>query len=652
MLKFFRKYNRIILVFGGSILMVLFLLPGTQLFVPDPYAATIGRVGNVELTMGDKANAENELVLVQQLGLSPLIVQSEQTDRPLQWLLMLHEARQQGVYISTAEARAYLDSRLSNSGVTAKQLAVRSNTTEQFLVQAVQHHLMTEGLASLMYLQSQAVPVPRVSSPQVRHFVRDMQSRVTVRMVAVDAEAMLEAVEEPTQQELLDAFEVNKADPPGRSKPYGFGYRLPSRVKLEYVAVPLNTLEAKISANDIDDVEAQRFYLQNPDEFREKPVNPLGEPLTDPNNPTAAPPGPVKPYRDVAQSIKDRLARQKQIELQTRIVKHIQAQLNEQVRLLPKDTDGYYAMPAGYAPLSFEQLQSQIQDSGQFGVLLTTVRDDQWRSAEDIGKFEGFGDAEIEISGFPVPVEAYIMSAKELNPPPTSRLTALKLQVNVAAQPVTDAEGTVYIFRLTAADPAHVPASLDEVRDAVTRDVKRLKAYKKLVETKKDEIRAAALDGGLDKVAETYKTKVETLDGVRRREFSQDMFGRFQAVVPTLAVVGQNEAFIDSVFEVAERIRAAGGVDKAKAEDKIAALPVDMAQKLCVIQLIEYNPANIEQFNIIKSMAPMYIGSMVGDVQTPGPHPLSFEALKQRVGYVAEDAPDEPAPDAGTTAAK
>ena len=67
---------------------------------------------------------------------------------------------------------------------------------------------------------------------------------------------------------------------------------------------------------------------------------------------------------------------------------------------------------------------------------------------------------------------------------PNNPLVTQRLQVGVPSQPVESFDQSRYIFRLTDAQPTHEPETLDEVKDAVTRDAKKKAAYDLLLAEK------------------------------------------------------------------------------------------------------------------------------------------------------------------------
>ena len=69
MLKFFREYNKYILVVGVALLMVAFLVgPTLSMFAPEPGAEMIGSIGDRQVTILDLRQAKSELTLLQDVA--------------------------------------------------------------------------------------------------------------------------------------------------------------------------------------------------------------------------------------------------------------------------------------------------------------------------------------------------------------------------------------------------------------------------------------------------------------------------------------------------------------------------------------------------------------------------------------------------------
>jgi len=628
MLKFFAKYQKILLVVGGSILMVIFLLPaGGQFLQPDPASQPIGTVNGRQLTLRDQRIAAAEIQLVQ--SISPQLGQNLPADE-LRWLLLIEEARKNGLYVSRAQAKGEIDNMISN-GVPIGQILQRAGANEDLLTQAMQHAIMILQLTNMIL--DPGVP----SEPRLAHTAQAIRAQAKVDLVGIDADQMLKELSgDPSEQQVKDLYDKYKTERRGNSEPYGFGYYLPRRVKLEYISVPLSRVTESI---EVDEVEAQKFYAKHPERYMKQSSSDSGDNALQLNEQS----GPL-PYRQVRDRVIDELTRQLAREKQNRIVKQIVARLSEHQRHLTRNDKGYYELSDDYTPLSFERISKDIQ--AEHNVLPDVVRiENRWLSLQDVSKLEGFGNAGFDLAGQRVGVAPYIASTRELNPAPNNPLTAMNLQTDIASRPVTDNDGNEYIFRLLAAEPAREPKSLDEVREQVVADAKRLEAYQLLKERAQKLLDRAQSDG-LSAMAKSFESSVTTVGPFSGRDRQAMMMGQRPTDPPTLPVVGQSEAFIEGVFDLGREIQQAGGLESANDAAKMTVIPIDGQQKVVVVKLTEYDPVDSQTYTMIKPMLPGYISQMsVVDMIDAQASPLQTDQIKKRIGFL-DAQPDEEEADA------
>lgn len=630
---FFRKYNKIILAVGGSLLMVIFLIPqAASQFVGAAADRTVGRIGEREIKLTDLRNANAEMQLLVSLNPNVSNTIPQGNEASLRWLLMIEEARQQGLFGSSAQSQQLL----SGWDVSAERLATLKSefrADDAFIYQALRHWQM------VMQLQRMLAP-HRPSEQALRHLAADTRihpalpaSTVSVEVVPLHADLMIDQVDEPTEAELLDRFQLHRDKLPGQSEPFGFGYAHPNRVKLEYITVPLERVEQSIT---IDEVEANRYYLENTDQFIPEVEGALPDVDV-----------PPLPYRDVRDKIIEQLTDEKTSEKMQRIVKTILAKLDETTRTYERDGESAF-VKVGQLP-DLEPIAEQIQQ--QYDVLPDINRiENRWIPVTEIGEIEGFGNAFLVIgSGNDrrgVPVAQYVNLVRELTPEDRNPLPALRLQVGLPSQAVGDMQGNRYIFRVLDTSPAQPAADLSEVREQVAQDVKKVKAYA-MLKRKADDYLQSALEKGLEDFAATIseETQVRPIVDFSRREMNPQV--ATEPVVPNLPVVGRSEQFVDGVFNLVESIGEAS-LDDVPDDQRTAALPVDRNLSVYITRVTEYLPVTSEEFAMYR---PYYASYLAQDnmfyVRRQGVNPLSLEALATRVGYTdadtdaQEDQPDD-----------
>jgi hypothetical protein len=151
-----------------------------------------------------------------------------------------------------------------------------------------------------------------------------------------------------------------------------------------------------------------------------------------------------------------------------------QRRLDDQAQRRPRSTQQAATAPAatqpdGFASFSYlEQLAADVQK--QLGVLpAVTSKSEQWLSSDDLGKLPGIGSAHRPSNGQSFP-NYVLQSAEPLMPVPSKADESAVLSLLEPSQPLEDADGNVYLFRLTDAQPAQAPQGLADVRDQVEAD--------------------------------------------------------------------------------------------------------------------------------------------------------------------------------------
>ena len=666
MLKFLRKHAKTLMVTLGSLLMLVFLLPaGGQFLMPDQSNPVIATAGGREFDLQAQRQAAEDLETFRMwVGMSRqgFAAQIELFTMPTEahhWMLLLHEARMQGVDVSVTWA----NSRASeiwktNDYAFGKMMQSRNIPLERF-ARMLRH-------AEIINRYKRFVTTPTATSePRLRRHAWENRSELTVERIALSTGAVAGEVPEPTPAELKAHFEQYKDTAPGQSKPFGFGYRHPHQLQLEYLAVELEPvlnqfkgrlnkrvngkltdeakklrveLAAEIKRRYEANVQAKKIFLnlavddpQTPDEKDKKPADSKDEKKeTDkteakPEEPKAKTAADYdgKPYKDVPYLIAESVLRKQVLEdraekIQEEIISRIQARVYESIRHLPQK-DGYRVLDEKYKPVDFQKLADQIEQ--QFKVRIRTVHDERWREPKELRNEEGIGTAWIDNkSSRRIFFTDYLSATRQLLPkgaePP---LNIPKIQKGIPSSVLVDDQGNRYVFRATDTREPSAPESLDQVRDQVEKDVRRLKAYRHL-EKIADTLLGWARDKGLSSVAESFKIPVDKPAPFNRQ------------------ATQFNEAFRDELFDLAESVREAGGLDQADPR-RLYRLHLDPAStRLELVHITDYQPIDEVTYRDIKRdlfselMRPS--GGFMNIVMMPPS--LQLEPLKKRLNFKLE----------------
>jgi len=210
---------------------------------------------------------------------------NERTQPEITWILLKEEARRAGGVVSDAAAQKLLGQILPQlaKGADASQvlaeIMARSHATQAQIVRAF------ADLLGVMFYTSGILDGQSVTTGQIQNAIARTQEKFDAEAVRIPAEWFIDHSAEVTQEQLTAQFEAYKNHLAGHfsdANPFGFGYKLPHRVQLEFMAVKVDDIKAQIQAPTAEQME--EYYSRNLDRFKyEEPVDaakPDGEKVT------------------------------------------------------------------------------------------------------------------------------------------------------------------------------------------------------------------------------------------------------------------------------------------------------------------------------------------------------------------------------------
>ena len=224
----------------------------------------------------------------------------------LYWIPLKEEAREAGCVVSNETAKEALKRiipAMTNQQITAGKLidtiVERSSIPEERII-----GIFAE-LLSVMTYGNIITRSENVTIDEVRTVLGRSGEKINAEYVRIGANDFADTQAEPTAQELAEQFEAYKrmtASYVSDENPYGFGYKLPARVRLEYLVVKLDDIKETIEEPTHE--EMGDYYRQNTHEFTYSAP-------ADPADPTAEKEEKVRSYAEVASRIKGTLKRNK-----------------------------------------------------------------------------------------------------------------------------------------------------------------------------------------------------------------------------------------------------------------------------------------------------------------------------------------------------
>lgn len=518
MLKFLRKYNKIILVVFGCFLMVVFLVPQglTQLFrnSEGPIRATYAG-GNIRQMDWARASVEVDLVS----ALWPTLTQALEIgeESAAHWILLAYEAEQGGFVGEYGDGQRQFAALVQRTALAsfaqqaqqigyppqvAQQVALQAwnnpdfareqlgiNLTREEVMAQVEQRMwgivesragqarMNErdvhrafaratGIERMLgtYLQA-AAPSDRRAMIEAKRVLDQVQADT----VFLPATLLLDDVPEPTDEQVREQFEAYRDARPGEGE-FGIGYTLPDRVKFETMTVNARAIRDSIQP-DLVDIR-KRFGA----------------------NPTR--------YSGTFEENEERIRQDLIAERTDEVLRAARQAFAAEVFLRTQNlkADGLYkVLPDGWEPIDFERIAQVIVDNvlDSTGVRIelpvVQTRASKWWTGQDI-----LGETDLRGAQWRVGQRAYqlaraLIGVRELDPE-----SGLGVQVGLApTEPATTFDGSLIFFQVLDARAESPPDSPDEIRETVAKDWRELRAYEQLA-GRLEELRSTAVQSGLE----------------------------------------------------------------------------------------------------------------------------------------------------------
>lgn len=467
MMKFFRKYNKMLLAIGTALLMIVFV-GGSALqgmLTPDLRNTVIANTSKLgPITGADRNIAGQATTLLGTIGLNwraPMPGMFEPLEL-IDWVMLTREAETLGMPPSAAAAKAWLDA-TGRGPAAIEEAARRMRKQPGQIYAAAAEFLAVQQVAKSVV--SAAIP----SEAELRRLARAGLDRVWVRLVRLPGRGF--EPEDPTfsNDELEAQFQRYRDVTRGRG--LEFGYFRPPSIRVQYVKVDHDAVAGALRRSDAFlEREARKYYdanLTTDPRFR-RPDTP------DDQKPEVGP-EELKPPQLTWEEARDAaidVVRQRQAETAVaRIVDWLIEQAAEAwFDIEPRD-DGYMTPPSDVATLNYyNDLIARVPAQTAYPNAVSVVVTDYF-SADDVFNVPDIGSYDLKRLAFQVEGLATIPENER-----GSRGSYLSPYETSAAR-ITDRNGNVYVFRVVDVRDAHAPDTIDEVRDEVINDLKVLHGF-------------------------------------------------------------------------------------------------------------------------------------------------------------------------------
>lgn len=617
MLKFLRKYNKIILVIGGAILMVAFLVPqALQQVGGNPTKRKIAMTDHGPVRASDLEDAARELQVIEStLGQVPLVTGNPAdngSDRALHWLLLRREADERGFTGGPGTWSAAIDTHATLMGMQMFQLQfqnvssmdqIRSqsewasefrgsflNNRAQMAERIGSIDYVDQALARFLGVQRMVMAyrgAVRISDKAMRVIAEDEMDFAQIDYAVVRASDLTGDVEEPSEEELQAHFEKYRDEDPAFSD-RRIGYRQPPRVQLEWLTIDRERVRQAVT---VDPIEARKRWQTSRDRF----------------------PGEFSEEREAIERELTNEAVNDAMRLADQVVR---GRALQDMRGLADDgrykdvPDDWRSVMSPIDEIAADVSTSLEERLGET-VQVDTARRDTWVALSNLASLPRLGTGFVRVGaqnarGF----QELVSSALELRGPEE----ATGPQVGVIDGPVFDRAGNQHYFRLTDARPAGPAESIETVRTEVIENVKRLRAFDQLL-ARADEIEAQLESEGLRATAAAL--------GVDRT-ITQGEVSRERA---TAGLTASDESVRNEIADAAAELDPRRAIAEQDASHRFLTAASDRAMALVLVEIVGLNPLTQSGFEQALRGGRLQVEPPVGE------DPFSFAKLLERSGY-------------------
>ncbi len=577
MLKLLRQYNQWILVVGGTLLLIAFLMPSAIQGLAQQSAvsgALWATYNGGKVTGADLDEAQQELRVLELMPNQILGFLGADKD-PAHWWLLVHEATEAGLVGGAGEGEAALGQIAASGNVAPESvlfnLARQSGTNRDVVLSAL---AKAQGVTRLVQL---SLNIDRVSDRRLKNSVARSLLSVSGDLVILDARsnAAIE-VAAATDDRLLEQMKkfADTARPVdaliGKDK---FGYRVPDRFKIEWISIPKSAITQSIAdSTELTTLALKKRFAQNPAKYG-------GGATGDAASFTAL-------EGTIRAAVTDELARARMDE----VSKFAGDQLALAQRSLKRD-GAHFVLPAEWQT-TMPSLQTLAQTiAGEFHIPAPVYQSsgEAWMRAAELSAIAGLGTARTSKFGTPKTAGDLVAAAKELSTPNI----ATPFQVNIASPAMVGDGGDVHFFRVIAAEPSKAAADLASIRADVEKDLLSIDRFNWL-EANKDALAAQAATDGIRALATKYTAQVEFAKDIAEANTQFIRFGiRMGSGLPSM---GNDPKAIAAIIEKASKIPYAADLSSIPLADRTIAVAVPEKLSLVLLQVTSMTPVTEEKF--------------------------------------------------------
>lgn len=455
--------------------------------------------------------------------------------------------------------------------------------------------------------------IARVSDKRTIAAAERSGELVYVDHLLMTGNQLVEQAAEPAEQTMRSLFEKHREQFRG-SGAHGFGYRLPQRVKLEWMKLDRAAIGTVIT---VDPIEANKHYRQNPQSF----------------------PGTFSEERTRVEED----MRSKRVD--AIIAAADKAFRAEALRLMGKveRRDGLVVLPADWSermPRLERLAQLVVEDVKQtVGVTIplpvVTVRAEAFLTENDLMGLPEIGQSRVRVGSRELGFPQFVLKVREL-----SADTDFTLQTGVVYTEgfAEDVAGNRYYVSVLESRRDEPPSDISEVRDQLVLDAKAVEQFAALVATA-EQIRSVAASDGIEAASKQFTDLFPGASAPLIRRRLEVSSGSIRAGDPTF----DRPEYREAVLEAAQRLDINKMVIDQPADPRTVTVVLDDSLSVAVVQLVGRAPLTVERLRAAGDALAADAAGQDFRVEKLR-EALSFTALKARYEFVdlTRSAGDEP----------
>jgi|GEM_PF-6053647 len=672
MLKFFRKYNAVILAVAASFLMVAFLMPqAIQRIAGDPRDQAEARLTTRKITIRQSQEAAQELNVLKQIGgaaasvfgvAAPDLVHDVlgvtsdgDVSERLHWIMLVDEARQGGYIAGPGAASIFLNE--AADFYTRRQIEFYSQfgndptSLEGLIPQWRQQSLsaLNLGRQSVIRAGANGVDATNRNAAYVDSVlakaagVSQMYSAVLSGAPISDLEAIDRVREsialdsalvhylvirgddnaaqapEPTEEQIDKFFDTYK-DVSRADSEFGIGYLRPAAANFEWLEINREFIGADVEVTTLD------LFTQ----WRQDRVKYKGA-FDDERD---------RVEKDIRDAKAEEIARFASQVVQAEILKsHEKLAADGQYKRLPDDWAMRRPDFDAIADLVVERVRDRFELTIQKPRVLNRLA---WRTFPEIGVETGLGQSARGVGPNRRNVAQLIFGVREFG-----ASTAEGTQVGLTFGPTETFNGNRYFVRVLEIRKKSPPDSVDQVRGSVIVDWQRKWAYDQLLARESELVQRAAIEG-LDALALDVGVPGGQSIEWEVRTVSMTPADTTQADATPDPNVNTPE-FRKEIIDAALAVPPGSTISDVDPTSLTVTRQMDRSRSLVIASIVSINPMSKEEFRKLTPALPL-LSTAEARVAMTSYAPLviarrlGFKYLGQRDDEFDETAPDPALP--------